>query len=148
MSEFLLPDLDDNEALLFWEGCAQGELRVQRCADCRHVTHPPRPMCPRCRSIDREWVATSGRGRTWSYVVAHPPLLPAYSPLAPYNVVVVELDDPDVAAGSTVRFVGNLVAGPEAEINSIDPSTIAIGEPVRVVFATIDDVTLPRWVRV
>jgi uncharacterized OB-fold protein len=104
-------------------------------------------MCPRCRSIDREWVATSGRGRIWSYVVPHPPLLPAYSPLAPYNVVVVELDDPDVATGSAVRFVGNLVAGPVAEINSIDAATIAIGEPVRVVFTTVGDVTLPRWIR-
>lgn len=147
MSEFLLPDLDDNNALPFWEGCALGELRVQRCAACHHVTHPPRPMCPSCRSIDREWVATSGRGRVWSFVVPHPPLLPAYSSLAPYNVVVVELDDSDLDAGAAVRFVGNLVAGPDAEINSIDPSTITIGEPVRVVFTHVDDVTLPRWIR-
>lgn len=147
MSEFLLPDLDDNEAAAFWEGCAAGELRVQRCAECRHVTHPPRPMCPRCRSIDREWVVTSGRGRIWSYVIPHPPLLPAYSSLAPYNVIVVELDDPALGADPPVRVVGNLIAAPGAEINSIDPATINIGDPVRVVFTHVDDVTLPRWLR-
>lgn len=142
MSEFLLPDLDDDEAHPFWEGCAAGELRVQRCVDCGRTTHPPRPMCPACRSTNRDWVATSGRGRVWSYVIPHPPLLPAYSPLAPYNVIVVELDD-----DPAIRFVGNLVAADGAEINSLDPHTVVIGEPVRVSFATIDDVTLPRWVR-
>jgi hypothetical protein len=140
--EFLLPDLDDNEARPFWNGCEAGELRVQHCDECGLATHPPRPMCPRCRSITRAWRATSGRGSIWSYVVAHPPLLPAYAPLAPYNVIVVALDE-----DPALRFVGNLVAGDGAEINSVDPATIAIGQRVRVSFATVDDVTLPRWVR-
>ncbi len=142
MPEFLLPDLDDDASRPFWEGCARGELRVQRCSDCQLATHPPRPMCPRCRSIRRDWVATSGRGRIWSYVIPHPPLLPAYSPLAPFNVIVVEL-----AENHALRFVGNLVADDGAPINSVDPHSIAIGEPVRVSFETIDDVALPRWVR-
>ncbi len=141
-SAFLLPDLDDNEALAFWEGCAAGELRVQRCVRCEWVAHPPRPMCPQCQSTAREWIATSGRGTIWSYVVAHPPLLAAYSALAPYNVIVVELDDPPA-----VRFVGNLVTSADGEINEIDPHSIAIGEPVRVAFASIGGVALPRWVR-
>ncbi len=140
--EFLLPALDDNEGLGFWQGCAAGELRVQRCARCEWIRHPPRPMCPQCQSTERVWVATSGRGTVWSLVVPHPPLLPAYSSLAPYNVIVVELDD-----HPAVRFVGNLVTAADGPINEIDPATIAIGERVRVVFAKIDDVALPRWVR-
>jgi hypothetical protein len=43
--------------------------------------------------------------------------------------------------------VGNLVASADGPINEIDPATITIGEPVRVVFHRIEDVTLPRWVR-
>ena len=35
----------------------------------------------------------------------------------------------------------------DGAINEIDPATITIGEPVRVVFHQIEDVTLPRWVR-
>jgi len=47
----------------------------------------------------------------------------------------------------TIRFVGNLVTSPEGPINEVDPASIEIGEPVRVVFAPVEDVHLPRWVR-
>jgi uncharacterized OB-fold protein len=146
----LLPDLEDDNSRGFWDGCARHELLVQRCVDCALVTHPPRPMCPRCRSTSREWIATEGRGRVWSYVIAHPPLLQAYAELAPYNVIVVELDDhPGFGPGirPRIRMVGNLVVDSGAEINSVDGHTIQIGEPVEVTFTTIDDVTLPRWIR-
>ena len=85
----------------------------------------------------------SGRGTIWSFVVAHPPLLPAYQELAPYNVVVVALDE-----DPTLRVVGNLLATEEGTINETDPATIRIGEPVRVVFQAVDGVAVPRWVRV
>jgi uncharacterized OB-fold protein len=78
----------------------------------------------------------------WSFIVAHPPLLPAYAEKAPYNAVIVELEE-----DPAIRYAGNLVAGADGDINEIDPSTIAIGEPVEVVFCQIDDVSLPRWVR-
>ncbi|GIW42395.1 MAG: hypothetical protein KatS3mg076_2972 [Candidatus Binatia bacterium] len=139
---FLLPDLEDPDSRPFWEGCARGELLVQVCADCGQRRMPPRPMCYVCRSLRQRWERVSGRGTIWSFVVAHPPLLPAYEKLAPYNVIVVSLvEDPKI------RLVGNLVASPEGPINEVDPSTIRIGEPVRVVFQKVDDVTFPRWMR-
>jgi uncharacterized OB-fold protein len=140
---WLLPNLADPTTGEFWLGCARGELLVQACGACGAWRMPPRPMCPNCRSTSVSWVATSGRGRIWSFIVPHPPLLPAYSELAPYNAIVVALDE-----DPAIRFVGNLVTGPDGPINEIDPSTITIGEPVRVVFAPVDDVFLPRWVRV
>lgn len=142
-AQWLLPDLDDPTANEFWFGCARGELLVQACDACGARRMPPRPMCPQCRSTAVRWEPTSGRGRIWSFIVAHPPLLPAFAAVAPYNAIVVELEeDPGI------RFVGNLVASAEAEINSVDPATITIGEPVQVVFHQIEDVTLPRWVQV
>jgi uncharacterized OB-fold protein len=78
----------------------------------------------------------------WSFVVPHPPLLPAYAELAPYNVIVVALEE-----DPTIRMVGNLVEDAEGPINAIDPATLEIGEPVHVVFAQVEDVHLPRWVR-
>jgi uncharacterized OB-fold protein len=139
---WLLPDLADPIANEFWFGCARGELLVQACGSCGTRRMPPRPMCPNCRSTEVTWEATSGRGTIWSFVVPHPPLLPAFGAVAPYNSIVVELtEDP------AIRFVGNLVTGADGPINEIDPSTITIGEAVRVVFHQIDDVTLPRWVR-
>jgi uncharacterized OB-fold protein len=138
---FLLPDLDD-DSTGFWEGCARGELRVQRCRECGRRQFPPRQMCSTCQSFAVGWEAVSGRGKVWSFVVAHPPLLPAYAELAPYNVIVVELDE-----DPTLRMVGNLVADGSAAINSVDPATIEIGQPVEVVFQReTDDVSLPRWI--
>ena len=141
-SGFLLPDLDDVDTRPFWEGTARGELLVQHCAECGRSRMPPRPMCPHCNSTRQEWKAAAGRGTIWSFVVAHPPLLPSYEKLAPYNVVTVALED-----DPRIRFVGNLVASPEGTINSVDPATIRIGEKVRVVFQKVEDVHLPRWVR-
>jgi uncharacterized OB-fold protein len=137
-----LPDPDEPATSEFWLGCARGELLVQACAACGAWRMPPRPMCPVCRSIEVRWEPTSGRGRIWSFIVPSPPLLPACSHAAPNNAIIVQLDhDPGI------RFVGNLVASADGEINEIDPATITIGEPVRVVFHQIEDVTLPRWVR-
>ncbi|MGH8978203.1 MAG: Zn-ribbon domain-containing OB-fold protein [Acidimicrobiia bacterium] len=141
-SSWLLPDVEDPTAAAFWEGTARGELLVQACGACGKRRMPPRPMCPACQSTAVTWEATSGRGRIWSYIVPHPPLLPAYAEVAPYNAIIVELEEDPM-----IRFAGNLVTSADGPINEIDPATIAIGEPVRVVFAPVEDVFLPRWVR-
>jgi uncharacterized OB-fold protein len=140
-SGLLLPDLDDDDAP-FWAGAARGELLVQSCADCGRRRIPPRPMCPSCQSVRQEWKAVSGRGTIWSFAVPHPPLLPAYAALAPYNVITVALEE-----DPALRLVGNLVARPDGPINEVDPAGIAIGERVRVVFQQVEDVHLPRWIR-
>jgi len=125
----LLPDPAPYEAP-FWEWCAEGELRVQQCRNCGVLRFPPRPGCASCESVDATWVRLSGKGRIWSFVIAHPPLLPAYEALAPYPVVVVELDE-----DRTLRMVGNVVDGTEA----------AIDLPVEVTFEEVGEMTLPRW---
>src|SRR5205814_10438837 len=100
---FVLPDPDDDDASPFWQGTARGELLVQSCADCGQRRIPRRPMCPACRSVRHAWGPLSGRGTIWSFVVVHPPLLPAYQELAPYNVITVALEE-----DPTLRLVGNL----------------------------------------
>ncbi len=146
-----LPTFDDRSTP-FWEACNEGELRIQRCSSCRRLRMPPRPMCPWCHSFESEWSPSVGTGTVWSFVVAHPPLLPAFAELAPYNVIVVELDDDPGPDAPPIRLVGNLFDSADGALNGIDPSTIEIGEAVRVVFgpSASDDegqVTLPRWVR-
>lgn len=89
----------------------------------------------------------SGEGTVWSFVIPHPPLLQPYSDLAPYNVIVVELEE-----DKNLRFVGNLISGPDGALNDIDPHTIQIGEPVRAVFKTFTradgtEQTMIFWVR-
>lgn len=141
MTDTLLPTIDE-VSRPFWEGTLAGELRMQACTACGRFRFPPRPMCPHCRSVESTWKAVSGRGSIYSFVVPHPPLLPQFAELAPYNVVLVALDEEP-----TLRLVGNLVAGADAPINSVDPADISIGAPVQVVFQRVaDGVALPRWI--
>lgn len=137
----------DAESEGFWEGTAKGELRMQACERCGRLRFPPSVMCPFCQATGRQWRAVSGRGEVWSFVVPHPPLLPGFAEAAPYNVVVVALQE-----DRSLRMVGNLVARPGGPINEIDPATIEIGEPVAVVFtarraASGRELLVPEWVR-
>lgn len=127
-----VPQPDDASAP-FWEACARHELLLQRCAACKTFRHPPRPACPSCTSFDVEWVPASGRARVWSWVIAHPPVLPAFAEKAPYNVVVVELEE-------GVRMIGNLL--------DVANDEIAEGMDVVVAWDDVeDDVALAAWRR-
>jgi uncharacterized OB-fold protein len=106
----------------FWEGVEEGRLLVQRCSDCGRLQHPPGPMCPACQSLRWEAVEASGRGRVFSYVVAHHPPVPPFE--YPNAIVLVELEE-------GTRLVSNLLG--------IDPSHIQIGMPLRVEFTRVDD---------
>jgi hypothetical protein len=141
VDEPLLPTVSDENAP-FWEGCRQGELRAQRCRDTGKWIFPPRARSPYGRRRAPEWAALSGRGTIWSFVVPHPPLLPAFAAVAPYNVIAVALDE-----DPALRLIGNLVARAGGAINELDPAAIRIGAPVRVVFEPVSDaIHLPRWV--
>ncbi|MFI2617984.1 Zn-ribbon domain-containing OB-fold protein [Streptomyces sp. NPDC018584] len=138
----LTPTVDDDGAP-FWHYAARGELRVQACAapGCAELRFPPRPCCPHCQSFDTTWRRMSGHGRIWSYVIPHPPLLPAYAAHAPYNTILVELAD-----APRIRLVGNLVTTPDAPLNSVDPAKLRIGAKVQVVFGDVAGTTVPRWI--
>ncbi|MGA5039332.1 Zn-ribbon domain-containing OB-fold protein [Streptomyces capoamus] len=133
----MLSPVPDSDGAPFWAYAARGELRVQACGDCGELRFPPRPCCPHCQSFAARWRAVSGRGRVWSYVVPHPPLLPDYAAQAPYNVVVVELEE-----APRIRLVGNVVTHAGAPLGSFDPARLRIGARVRVVFSG----GLPQWV--
>ncbi|MFE9043153.1 Zn-ribbon domain-containing OB-fold protein [Streptomyces sp. NPDC012421] len=139
----MLNPVIDEDGAPFWEFTARGELRIQACAekDCGELRFPPRPCCPHCQSFATEWRLMSGRGRIWSYVLPHPPLLPDYADQAPYNAVLVELAD-----APRIRLAGNVVTEPGARLDSVDPARLRIGAPVRVAFTEIDGIAVPRWI--
>ncbi|MFI7318809.1 Zn-ribbon domain-containing OB-fold protein [Streptomyces venezuelae] len=137
----LLTPTQDVDGAPFWEYAAAGELRIQACTACGELRFPPRPCCPHCQSFDSDWRRMSGRGRIWSYVFPHPPLLPAYAEQAPYNAIIVEL-----AEAPRIRLVGNLVTAPDAPLNSIAPERLRIGAKVQVVFAEVAGTVVPRWI--
>ncbi len=125
--------LPDDASEGYWRACRAGSLQMQSCGECGHLRFPPRPMCPRCQSFESEWLEMSGRGRLFSWVVCHPPLLPAFQSRAPLVIVLVELDE-----SSELRIVGNLFDCPASEI--------AIGMPLQVFFEPVNaELCLPQW---
>jgi len=103
----------------FWDGCAAGELRVQRCTACSAKQFPPRGRCGECGSDALEWVPTGSRGEVYSFTVVHRAPRQAFRADCPYVVALV-----DVAPGA--RLMLNVVG--------CDPDAVYIGMPVGIEF--------------
>ena len=135
-----LPDLDvlpDYERG-FWEGAAARELRIQRCAECKVLRHPPTPMCPHCHSLRYDWTRTSGRGTVYSFIIVRTPVHPALreKEQTPYNICLIELEEQ-----SQLRVISNVL--------NVPPEDIRVDMPVQVTFIPAADdprVVLPLFV--
>jgi uncharacterized protein len=75
----------------FWDGCAVGELRFQRCRGCRAAQFPPAEICRRCTGADLTWERGAGLGTLYSWTVVHRPVTPAFT--VPYAPAIVDLDE-------------------------------------------------------
>jgi uncharacterized OB-fold protein len=107
------------ESQPYWDGAAEGRLRLQRCAACGKVRHYPRLVCDGCYSLHTEWVDASGFGTVHSWTVAHHPFHPAFKDDLPYTLVIVDLQEGP-------RTMGRLDPTAQAHLR--------IGLPVRVTF--------------
>ena len=58
------------DTAFFWEACERGEFVAQKCGACDILWHPPRPMCPKCHSTEKEVQQLSGLGTVVSWCVA------------------------------------------------------------------------------
>jgi uncharacterized protein len=120
------PIVTDDSAV-FWDAAAHRRLVAQRCGNCGALRHPPRPMCPRCRSLAIEVVSLSGRGTLYSYALLHHPQHPDFD--YPVPAALVDLEE-------GLRMVSNLCG--------IAPDDIRIGMPVVVDFEpTVDGRAVP-----
>jgi uncharacterized protein len=117
------------DTAFFWDGTAAGELRIQRCAACGALRHPPGPMCPACGvASDGGYTVAAGIGEVFSYVVHHHPPVPGKR--LPMVVALVQLPE-------GVRILG--------EMPGVRPDQVRIGLPVRVTFTPAGDMSLPAW---
>src|SRR5581483_10256016 len=115
----------------FWDGCAKGQLLLQRCTQCGAYRHPPSPICAACLSTEDEWLPASGRGTVYTFSIVRQALARAWQPFVPYVVAVIELKEGP-------RVVSNVVG--------IEPEAVQIGMGVEVVFEPISDaITLPLF---
>ncbi|MFZ5914846.1 MAG: Zn-ribbon domain-containing OB-fold protein [Pseudomonadota bacterium] len=77
----------------FWEQCQGGVLHFQKCDGCNKFRHLPRNMCAFCGSPDWKWAPSKGKGKLYSWTIAHMPMHPAFVADVPYVAAVVELEE-------------------------------------------------------
>jgi uncharacterized OB-fold protein len=114
---------------MFWQGCTEGELRMQRCSDCSELNWFPRGLCANCSSARLNWVRLSGRGTVYSFSVVSRP--PGDGFPDRYVLALVDLDE-------EIRMMTHLVA--------IAPENARIGMHVAVRFDRCSDgISLPTF---
>jgi uncharacterized OB-fold protein len=106
----------------WWDGIDAGELRIQRCKECKTLRHPPRPMCGKCQSIEWDWAVASGAGSVYSFVVMHYPEIPGYD--FPLPIALIDLEE-------GTRLVANVVG--------CAPSDLKIGMRVQAKIEAADE---------
>lgn len=119
MTETMRPaPIVTDDSAVFWDAANDGRLVAQRCGSCRALRHPPRPMCPHCRSLDIDVVDLAGTGVVYSYAFLHHPPHPAFT--YPVFAALVDLDE-------GIRLATNLT--------DVAKDDVHIGMRVRVHFA-------------
>ena len=111
----------------YWDGCAAGELRLQRCTHCDTFYFPPRPFCPDCLSDEVVWKPLSGRATLHTYVINHR-AAPGFE--APYAIAVVQLEEGP-------RLMSNIVGVPQT------PEALELDMALQVAFEDRGDVQVP-----
>lgn len=87
----------------FWTSGEDGKLRIQGCADCGALVHPPVPICHLCRSRARVPTVVSGRGTVVGFTVNQHRWSPSFEP--PYAIAIVAIEE-----DPSVHLTTNIVA--------------------------------------
>lgn len=122
------PD-EDNKP--YWDAARENRFVLMQCQDCGTWKHRFTRVCANCLSENLVWKEASGKGKIWSWVVAHRPLTKGYEDDVPYPIICVELEE-----------------GPRMTSSIVDceADEIYIGMPVEVVFDPVTpEITLPKF---
>ncbi len=121
------------EAKPYWDGLREGKLMLPKCDDCGKAFFYPRIACPHCHSRAVGWIEASGKGKLYSFQIAHRALNPAFKIEPPYILAMIELEEGP-------RMMSNLI-----DIEP-DPAVVKCDMAVEVVFEKqTDEVTLPLF---
>jgi uncharacterized protein len=123
-----VPDADTKP---YWDGIAEGELRLQRCEACDAAIFYPRAVCPHCFGGPLRWFTAAGTGRVYSYTVAHR-AFGEFAGQVPFTVALVDLDE---GVRMMTRIVGTR------------PGSVEIGMRVQLTVEQIGDAELPCFRR-
>jgi hypothetical protein len=142
--QLIVPD-NDSEFLGYFEAARQHKLVLKQCTACQLLRFPPGSGCPWCMALESTWQEVSGKGTIYSYEIIVQSIQLGFRDIAPYAVVIVELDEqrgvPTAPEG--IRLIANLV---DAQFNPEAETNVAIGKRVEVVFHDISpEFTLPQF---
>lgn len=103
----------------YWAAARERRLVIRKCKACGELHFMPRHLCPVCWSDQLEWVDAKGSGSVHSFTIIRRASDPAFAPLVPYAVVLVDLDEGP-------RMMANIVG--------TDALGVKIGDRVQVTF--------------
>lgn len=116
----------DSYAAHFWEGCARGELRYQRCRACGAAQFHARAFCARCAGAQLDWCSAQGTGTVYALTRVERAPGDAFRALVPYVIALIDMDE-------GWRMMAHAASG------------LAIGARVRAGFFEHDGRRLPRF---
>lgn len=94
----------DRDNAAFYAGLLEQRLLINRCNDCGHWHHPPRPVCPECWSTSLTPTEPAGTGRIMMFTLLRQgPPSPAVDYTNGHPVASIELDEqPGLCVAGTV----------------------------------------------
>ncbi|HXV80970.1 MAG TPA: zinc ribbon domain-containing protein, partial [Candidatus Binatia bacterium] len=88
-----LPSPITPEAQPYWDGLKENKLMLPKCDDCGKPFFYPRVLCPNCHSRNISWMQASGRGKLYSFQIAHRSLNRAFKVELPCVMAMIELEE-------------------------------------------------------
>lgn len=113
---------------MFWEGCKEHKLEIQRCKKCGKLRWPAAFLCPDCLSSETEMQEMSGDGTLYSYVIFQKAFHPSVQDKLPYTVGVIELE-------GGVQIISNIV--------DCEPEQLACNKKVKMKWMDCEEYTKP-----
>ena len=113
----------------YWDGCREGELRLQQCGDCQRYQFYPRIMCSHCGSERVGYRAVSGAGQIAAFSIVRRGVSAAYE--GPYVVALIDLKEGP-------RMMSQVA------MDDVDDARLQVGAAVQVAFDEwADEVHVP-----
>jgi uncharacterized OB-fold protein len=124
------PPAEIGFATPFWDATADGHLRLPRCSACGQWQWYPDLAGADCAGAHLIWDDVEGTGIVYTFTVVRRSFLPDQRDVAPYTIILVELDGVE-----GLRLVANLADGIEPRIGMRVRATFpAVGSHAHPIF--------------
>ena len=138
----------DGENVTYFKHCSEHDFHLQKCDDCSLLRYPPTSGCPWCSSPKSTWTKVEAKGDVLSYNEVHHAIQPAFKAVAPYMLLLVDLDTQkgSPTEDDALRVAANLMTADGKFAPPDMVKKVGIGTRVRMVFVDVaDGLSIPQW---